>query len=165
MTTRLRPSPRPAHVNAAARQVGGVRAKRVQLAQWIQSHPTCDRCAESDPACYVLTCEDPAYPCRQIQQWIRDNYRWSRILSWLTSHATVRCQNCRAKAKRQTLTPVHPLAAHLVSQDRAEVQRLRSAWLRARWRDPSDPLQQHRARIHSPEHLASMREKSRQRPK
>lgn len=162
----LRP-PADTTVRHARRVASSVSHKYDQYRTWIESHASCRWCTEADPACYVVQSLDPGHPASLVREWIRKNYRWSRIQAFLDSTCLVLCLNCRAKYRAQ----VHPisaqtartrdareLAAAIVTADRRQLARLQSDRLRARWADPNDPIQQTRARLHSPAHMQKMRE-------
>lgn len=153
-------------VRRARRIVSRSTRKNDLYREWITNHTSCRWCPESNPVCFVVQSLDPGQPAYLVRDWIRWNYRWSRIQSFLESTCLVLCLNCRAKYRAQ----VHPLsaesarardarqlAADIVAADRRQYVKLQSDRMRARWSDPTDPIQQVRARIHSREHMQKMR--------
>jgi hypothetical protein len=162
----LRP-PVDATVQRARRVVSSVTRKYDQYRQWVEAHTSCRWCPESNPACFVVQSLDPGQPASIVREWIRQNYRWTRIQSFLDGTCLVLCLNCRAKYRAQVqpisaqtarLRDARDLAHAIVSADRKQLAKLNSDRMRARWADPNDPIQHTRARLHSPEHMRKMRD-------
>jgi hypothetical protein len=166
MTRQLRP-PVDSVVLEARRITSSVTRKYDQYRAWVEGHASCRWCAESNPACFVVQSLDPGQPAWLAKEWIRKNYRWSRIQSFLEGTCLVLCLNCRAKyraevqpvsAQTSRIRDARDLAQDIVNADRRQLAKLNSDRMKARWADPNDPIQQIRARLHSPEHMQKMRD-------
>ena len=161
----LRP-PVDASVREARRITSSVTRKYDQYREWVRGHASCRWCPESNPACFTVQSLDPGQPASLVTEWIRKNYRWSRIQSFLDGQCLVLCLNCRAKYRAQVqplsaqtarLRDARDLAHAIVNADRRQLSKLNSERMKSRWSDPSDPVQQSR-RFHTPEHMQKMRD-------